>query len=154
MQKYYIPEINLRDIKNKTNLINNLEKTFNKTSNKNSIIIASNGYYKYNKEKLLKYKLIEKESEIVTNFLEKYSLIGINQYEKKIGEVFSVPFESNHIILEKIKFNLGTSKHYLVIEKKNDRIVDLYFLSTKKIDENCKFFNKDVSSFIEMLMCK
>ena len=153
MQKYYIPEINLRDIRNNTNLFKNLEK-FNKTSGKNSIIIASNGYYKYDKDKLLKYKLIEKESKVVTNFLKKYSLIGINQYEKKVSEVFSVPFESNHIILEKIKFNVGTSNHYLVIEKKNDRIIDLYFLSPKKIDEKCKFFNNDVSSFIEMLMCK
>ena len=153
MQKYYIPEINLRDIRNNTNLFKNLEK-FNKTSSKNSIIIASNGYYKYDKDKLLKYKLIEKESKVVTNFLKKYSLIGINQYEKKVSEVFSVPFESNHITLEKIKFNVGTSNHYLVIEKKNDRIIDLYFLSPKKIDEKCKFFNNDVSSFIEMLMCK
>tara|TARA_B110000444_G_scaffold69812_1_gene65569 strand:- start:155 stop:616 length:462 start_codon:yes stop_codon:yes gene_type:complete len=153
MQKYYIPEINLRDIRNNANLFKNLEK-FNKTSGKNSIIIASNGYYKYDKDKLLKYKLIEKESKVVTNFLKKYSLIGINQYEKKVSEVFSVPFESNHIILEKIKFNVGTSNHYLVIEKKNDRIIDLYFLSPKKIDEKCKFFNNDVSSFIEMLMCK
>ena len=154
MQKYYIPEINLRDIRNNTNILEKLEKKFNKTSDKNSIIISRDGYYKYDKEKLLKYKLIEKDSKIVTNFLKKYSLIGINQYEKKVSEVFSVPFESNHIILEKIKFNVGTSKHYLVIEKKSDRIVDLYFLSTKKIDETCKFFNKDVSSFIEMLMFK
>ena len=154
MQKYYIPEINLRDIRNNNNLFKNLEKKFNKTSNKNSIIISRNGYYKYDKEKLLKYKLIEKESKIVTNFLKKYSLIGINQYEKKVSEVFSIPFESKHIILEKIKFNVGTSNHYLVIERKNNKIVDLYFLSTKKIDENCKFFNKDVSSFIEMLMLK
>lgn len=154
MQKYYIPEINLRDIRNNTNLLKNLENNFNKTSDKNSIILSKNGYYKYDKDKLLKYKLIEKDSKIVTNFLKKYSLIGINQYEKKVSEVFSIPFESNHIILEKIKFNVGTSKHYLVIEKKNDRIVDLYFLSPKKIDEKCKFFNKDVSSFIEMLMFK
>ena len=137
MQKYYIPEINLRDIRNNANLFKNLEK-FNKTSSKNRIIIASNGYYKYDKDKLLKYKLIEKESKVVTNFLKKYSLIGINQYEKKVSEVFSVPFESNHIILEKIK----------------DRIIYLYFLSPKKIDEKCKFFNNDVSSFIEMLMFK
>mgnify|MGYP006098393135 CR=1 FL=1 len=154
MQKYYIPEINLRDIRNNTNLLINLEKKFNKTSNKSSIIISRNGYYKYDKDRLLKYKLIENESNIVTNFLKKYSLIGINQYEKKVSEVFSVPFESNNIILEKIKFNVGTSEHYLVIEKKKDRIIDFYFLSTKKIDETCKFFNKDVSSFVEMLMFK
>ena len=65
-----------------------LEKKFNKNSNKNSIIIASNGYYKYDKDKLIKFKIIEKESNVITNFLDKYSLIGMNYYEKKIGEVF------------------------------------------------------------------
>ena len=49
MQTYYIPEINLRDIRNNTNLFKNLEKKFNKTSNKNSIIISRNGFYKYDK---------------------------------------------------------------------------------------------------------
>ena len=42
----------------------------------------------------------------------------------------------------------------VIYEKIKDRIIDLYFLSPKKIDEKCKFFNNDVSSFIEMLMCK
>ena len=154
MHKYYIPEIHLRDIRNNTHLMEKLEKNFNKTSNKNSIIIASNGYYKYDKDKLIKFKIIEKESNIITNFLDTYSLIGINQYEKKIGEVFNIPYENEHIIIEKIKFNVGNSKHFLIFEKRNNRIIDVYFLSTKKLNEKCKFFTKDVSSFMKMLMCK
>ena len=73
MHKYYIPEINLRDIRNNNNLMEKLENKFNKISNKNSIIIASNGYYKYDKDKLIKYKIIEKESNVITNFLDKYN---------------------------------------------------------------------------------
>ena len=76
MHKYYIPEIHLRDIRNNTHLMEKLEKNFNKTSNKNSIIIASNGYYKYDKDKLIKFKIIEKESNVITNFIDTYSLIG------------------------------------------------------------------------------
>ena len=154
MHKYYIPEIHLRDIRNNTHLMEKLEKNFNKTSNKNSIIIASNGYYKYDKDKLIKFKIIEKESNITTNFLDTYSLIGINQYEKKIGEVFNIPYENEHIIIEKIKFNVGNSKHFLIFEKKNNKIIDVYFLSTKKLNEKCQFFTNDVSSFMKMLMCK
>ena len=154
MHKYYIPEIHLRDIRNNTHLMEKLEKNFNKTSNKNSIIIASNGYYKYDKDKLIKFKIIEKESNIITNFIDTYSLIGINQYEKKIGEVFNIPYENEHIIIEKIKFNVGNSKHFLIFEKRNNKIIDVYFSSTKNLNEKCKFFTKDVSSFVKMLMCK
>ena len=154
MHKYYIPEIHLRDIRNNTHLMEKLEKNFNKTSNKNSIIIASNGYYKYDKDKLIKFKIIEKESNITTNFIDTYSLIGINQYEKKIGEVFNIPYENEHIIIEKIKFNVGNSNHFLIFEKRNNKIIDVYFLSTKKLNEKCQFFTNDVSSFMKMLMCK
>ena len=154
MHKYYIPEINLRDIRNNTHLMEKLEKEFNKNSNKNSIIIASNGYYKYDKDKLIKYKIIEKESNVITNFLDKYNLIGMNYYEKKIGEVFNIPYEHEHIIIEKIKFNVGNSKHFLIFEKRNNKIIDVYFLSTKKLNEKCQFFTNDVSSFMKMLMCK
>ena len=151
MNKFYIPEINLSDIRNKPHIINNLEKTFNKQEFEDNIILASNGYYKYDKDKLIKYKIIEKESFIIENFLKKYNLIGINCYHKKIGEVFSVPFENSFINIKKIKFNVGKSNNYLVFELKKNKIIDIYFLSPKKINENCKFFSKDVSSFMEML---
>jgi hypothetical protein len=154
MHKYYIPEINLRDIRNNTNLLSNLENKYNKSIHKNSIIISTNGYYKYEKDKLIKYKIIEKNSNIKQNFYKNYNLIGLDLVEKKINETFYIPYENNHIILEKIKFNIGSSKHFLVIEKIKNRIIDLYFLSTKNIDEDCQFFIKDVSSFIEMLICK
>ena len=154
MYKYYIPEINLRDIRNNINLLSNLENKYNKNIHKNSIIISTNGYYKYEKDKLIKYKIIEKNSNIKQNFYKNYNLIGLDLIEKKINETFYIPYESNHIILEKIKFNVGSSKHFLVIEKIKNRIIDVYFLSTKNIDEDCQFFIKDVSSFIEMLICK
>ena len=154
MYKYYVPELNMRDIRNNTGLLGKLEKKFNKSITKNKLIISINGYYKYDKDKLIKFKIIEKESNVITNFLDKYSLIGLNYYEKKIGEVFNIPYEHEHIIIEKIKFNVGNSKHFLMFEKKNNKIIDVYFLSTKKLNEKCQFFTNDVSSFMKMLMCK
>ena len=154
MNRYYIPEINLRDIRNKLlsqNILNNLEKKFNKQEFEDNIILSTNGYYTYDKDKLMKYKMIEKESFVIKNFLEKYSLIGINIYHKKIGEVFSIPFENKFITIKKVKFNIGQSKNYLVFEFKNNKIIDFYFLSPKKINESCKFFSNDISSFMEML---
>ena len=55
MQKYYIPEINLRDLRNKDDLIQKMKDKFNSTINKNSIIISTDGYYKYEKDKLIKF---------------------------------------------------------------------------------------------------
>ena len=151
MQKYYIPEINLRDLRNNNGLIQKLKDKFNYTTNKNSIIISTDGYYKYEKDKLFKYKIIEKET-TVKKFTEKYTIIGINSFHKKIGEVFSLPYENSHLIIEKITFNIGTSSNYLVFELINNKIRDMYFLSRKKIDEANKFFTNDVSSFVEMLI--
>ena len=151
MQKYYIPEINLRDLRNNSNLLEKLKDKFNISSNKNSIIISTDGYYKYENDKLFKYKIIEKET-IIKKILDKYTLIGINSFHKKIGEVYSIPYENSHIIIEKITFNIGTSSNYLVFELINNKIRDMYFLSRKKIDEDNKFFTNDVSSFVEMLI--
>ncbi len=128
MHKYYIPEINLRDIRNNINLLSNLENKYNKSIHKNSIIISTNGYYKYEKDKLIKYKIIEKNSNIKQNFYKNYNLIGLDLVEKKINETFYIPYENNHIILEKIKFNIESSKHFLVNEKIKNRNIDLYFL--------------------------
>tara|TARA_B100001093_G_scaffold520378_1_gene615259 strand:+ start:8141 stop:8596 length:456 start_codon:yes stop_codon:yes gene_type:complete len=151
MQKYYIPEINLRDLRNNSNLLEKMKDKFNTSLNKNSIIISTDGYYKYEKDKLFKYKIIEKET-IIKKFLDKYTLIGINTFHKKIGEVYNIPYENSHIIVEKITFNIGTSSNYLVFELINSKIRDMYFLSRKKIDEDDKFFTNDVSSFVEMLI--
>jgi hypothetical protein len=152
MNKFYIPEINLRDIRNNMiDILTRFEKNYNKSISRYNIIISNNGFYKYDKDKLIKYKVIEKESKITECFLKNYTLIELNYFEKKIGEVFQIPYETDNIIIEKIKFNIGESKNYIVFEKRNNRLIDLYFLSNKKIDEKCKFFIKDVSSFIEML---
>ena len=151
MNKFYIPEISLRDIRNTTDILSKFENKYNKSINKYSIILSNNGYYKYDKDKLIKYKFVEKESKITEKFFKNYTLIEINCYEKKIGEIFQIPYENSNIIIEKIKFNIGNSKNYIVFEKIKNRIIDVYFLSNKKINEKCKFFTEDVSSFIEML---
>ena len=152
MMKYYIPEINLRDIRNKNNIIQKFENIYNKEIINEKLILSIDGFYKFENDNLIKYKLVEKNYNYVTNFIENYSLISMNYYEKKIGEMFSIPNESISINIEKIKFNIGKSDNYIVFEKKNNKIIDIYFLSKKKIDEHNIFFNNDVSSFINLLM--
>jgi len=152
MMKYYIPEINLRDVRNKNNIIEKFENIYNKEIIIEKLILSIDGFYKIENDNLIKYKLVEKNYNYVTNFIENYSLIGMNYYEKNLGEMFSIPSENISINIEKIKFNIGKSENYIVFEKKNNKIIDIYFLSKKKIDEHNVFFNNDVSSFINLLM--
>ena len=152
MMKYYIPEINLRDVRNKSNIIEKFENICNKEIIVEKLILSTDGFYKIENDDLIKYKLVEKNYNYQSNFIDNYSLIGTNYYEKKIGEMFSIPSESKSINIEKIKFNVGKSENYIVFEKRDNKIIDIYFLFKKKINENNIFFNNDVSLFIELLM--
>ena len=163
MNKYYIPEINLKRIRNHPEILDKLYKVYDNTKENKQIIISTDGYYQIQKDKLIKYKIINKESSIKENFINKMTLIGSNLYYKKIGEEYSIPYEQSLINLEILKFypkNLElkktrNSEHptYLIIEKekKKNKIIDLYFLSKKHIQEDDYFFSKDMSSFIETL---
>ena len=152
MMKYYIPEINLRDVRNKNNIIEKFENICNKEIIVEKLILSTDGFYKIENDSLIKYKLVEKNYNYQSNFIDNYSLIGMNYYEKKMGEMFSIPSESKSINIEKLKFNVGKSENYIVFEKRDNKIIDIYFLSKKKINENNIFFNNDVSLFIELLM--
>ena len=151
MFKYYIPELNLRDIRNK-NIIDKFENKFNKEIINNKIILSIDGFYKLEDNSLIQYKFIEKQHNHITNYIDNYTLIGMDCYEKKIQECFSLPYENIAIEITKIKFNIGDSQNYTVFEKKNDKIIDVYFLSKKKIHEDDIFFKKDISLFVNLLM--
>ena len=152
MIKYYIPEINLRDIRNKNNIIEKFENMFNKKEIEEKRFISNDGFYKLENDSLIKYKLIEKNYIYYENFLPNFSLIGLDIYNKKIGETFSIPNETNVINFKEIKFNVGNSLNFIVFEIYKNKIIDIYFLSNKKLDEESIFFKNDVSLFIEMLM--
>lgn len=164
MNKYYIPEIDLKRIRNHPEILDQLHKVYNTSKENKQIIISTDGYYHIQEDKLTKHKIINKESSIKENFINKMTLIGMNFYYKKIGEAYHVPYEHSVVNLEISKFfskNLPTKAikdsnsniTYLVIEKNKDKnkIIDLYFLSKKNILEDDYFFSKDMSSFIETL---
>ena len=153
--KYYIPELNLRDIRNNINLFENLSTKFNIQEYTENLILSVDGYYKCLEDSITKYKIIEKESNIIKNFIDNYTLIGIDSYHKKIEEIFNIPSEHTAITITTLKFNIENGKNFLVIKKnKNNRIIDIYFESKKKLHDNNIFFKNDVSLFIKMLICK
>ena len=70
MNKYYIPEISLRDIRNKNNIFDKLDNLYNKNIYTNNMLLSVNGLYKYDKNKLFKYKIIEKDTYIRSNIFK------------------------------------------------------------------------------------
>ena len=162
MNKYYIPEIDIKTIRNHPEILAKLYKVYDNSQENKQIIISTDGYYQIKKDNLIKYKIINKGSFIKENFIDKLTLIGMNLYYKEIGEEYSIPYEQANINLEIVKFypkKLDTSSvssnhtTYLVIEKNKNKnkIIDLYFLSKKHIQEDDYFFSKDMSLFIETL---
>ena len=95
MNKYYIPEISLRDIRNKNNIFDKLDKLYNKNTYTNNMLLSVNGLYKYDKNKLFKYKIIEKDTYIRSNFLNKYTLLGINTYHKNLMDFSLLHLKQN-----------------------------------------------------------
>lgn len=153
--KYYIPELNLRDIRNNINLIENLSTKFTIQEYTENIVLSVDGYYKCLEDSVIKYKIIEKDSKIIKNFIDNYSLIGIDTYDKKIGEIFNIPSEHSMVIIKTLKFSIENGKNFLIIKKNNNnKIIDIYFESDKKLHDNDIFFKNDVSLFIKMLICK
>ena len=69
MMKYYIPEINLRDVRNKNNIIEKFENIYNKEIIIEKLILSIDGFYKIENDNLIKYKLVEKNYNYVTNFI-------------------------------------------------------------------------------------
>lgn len=151
MNSYYVPEIDLRIIRNNPEIVDKLRKKFKHESKKETIIIATDGFYKIDKESLHKYKIIHKESTIKENFYKHFTLVGCDVYHKKYDDIYQVPFEHDTVEIETEKFYIPDSKNVLVMERKKNRLFDLYFISTKKVDENCPFFLKDVSLFLDHL---
>jgi len=152
MNKYYIPELNFNEIKKKNNLCNDLKNKYHMTSSNINILLTINGFYKFENNKLIKYKIINKNTTIKENFIDNFTLIGSNYYHKKIEEVYYIPYEHAYIKINQLKFSVGEKgQHFLIIEKIHNKINDIYFLSTKKINEKDIFFLNDISSFIKTL---
>ena len=152
MNKFYIPEIYLSEVRNIPNLIDNLnEKYFSKKTTQKQIL-TTNRLYKIIDDDIIQFKLVSKNSNIIQNFYKNLTLIEENIYEKKIGLVTYIPYENETIEITKIKYSIQErSEHFLVLELINNRIKDLYFISSKNIGEENLFFKNDLCSFIDSL---
>lgn len=150
MSKCYIPEISIRTIRNEENM-NILKNNYEYTVDTKNIICTNDGFYEVNDKNITKYVKVDKEGLIFENFIENYTLLVNNSYDKKIGIVDFIPFESDEICLSIFTFNLPESDNKLILEMINKRVTDFYFKTKEKITQRNIFLNNDVSLILKTL---
>ena len=114
------------------------------------IILANDGYYKYIKNELYKYKIsnLNINDDIIIQLNKKIKIIGTNHYWKKSDKVYKIPFSHKCINKKIYKFKI-TDNITLITEKIENKINDLYFISNIPHDDY--FFKQQVISFLSGL---
>lgn len=150
MSKCYIPELSIRTIRKEEN-INKLKDTFSYNETIKQIICTIDGFYEITDKSLIKYKTILFNDLIFENFVDNYTLLVSNSYDKKIEQVEFIPFESEQITISYLIFDIPESNNKLVFKYINKRITDFYFQTKEKIIQNNIFLNNDVSLILKTL---
>lgn len=150
MSKCYIPEISIRTIRRDEN-INILNTKFNSNKEVKKIICTTDGYYEINDKSIIKYVTFDKEELIFEKFVDNYTLLVNNSYNKKVGNVDFIPFESEEVELSTFLFDIPESNNKFVLEYINNRVSDFYFQTKNKIIQNNIFLNNDVSLILKTL---
>ena len=150
MSRCYIPEISIRTIRKPDN-INKLKNSLEYDVVSKKIICSIDGFYEIKDNKIIKFINIDNEGIIFENFVEKYTLIACNSYEKKIGSVEFIPFESKELDFYIESFTIPESNNKFILEYTNNRVSDFYFKTKEKIIQNNIFLNNDVSLILKTL---
>ena len=150
MSKCYIPEISIRTIRKPDNIIT-LKSLFDYQVINKKIICSIDGFYEIKDNEIIKFINIDNEGIIFENFIENYTLIVCNSYEKKVGLVEFIPFECNELDFHIECFDIPESNNKFILEYKNDRVTDFYFKTKEKITQENIFLNNDVSLILKTL---
>ena len=150
MSKCYIPELSIKTIRKEEN-VNKLKDTFSYNEVIKHIVCTIDGFYEINDKSLIKYKSVLSNDLIFQNFVDNYTLLVSNSYEKKLGQVEFIPFESEQITISYLIFDIPESNNKLIFKCINNRIIDFYFKTKEKITQNNIFINNDVSLILKTL---
>ena len=138
--KYYIKELDEFNIKK---LILEKENTIYKILTGDCLIKEHNG-------KLYKYEIHDNNADIrVDNFIKNYTLLGTDFYEKKLDQIFHIPFDHHLLNIKQYVYSLKGGTKFMV-EYQDGKMIDFYFKSS----EHCTNFSlkEDIYSFLSILM--
>ena len=105
MSKCFIPEISIRTIRSDENM-SKLKNNFEYEENTKNIICTCDGFYEISDNSIVKYVTIQKDTKIFENFIDKYTLLVDSSYDKKIGFVDFIPYESQEMVISMLIFNM------------------------------------------------
>ena len=116
--------------------------------NKESILLAQDGLYKYINGELFKFKVKDNNNDTIINIDTNNNIFASNYSWKKYDISFTIPFIFKKLNLETYDFNIEKDIT-LRLEKINNNISDYYFISKYKHDN---FFLKDgIISFLSVI---
>ena len=137
--RYYLRDANIKIIKHK--LI-----PYRKEIKKEKWILSNEGFYKYFKGDLWKFKIKFNDNPIIKNDI----LISSNFHWNKNNKSYNIPILHEIVDVEIIKYKLHPkSSTVFIIEQLNDKINDYYFISNKNIDDYS--LKEDINSFLLIL---
>tara|TARA_Y100000389_G_C17343500_1_gene454617 strand:- start:203 stop:670 length:468 start_codon:yes stop_codon:yes gene_type:complete len=142
LMKIYIPDIKIN------NLDLSIIKQYLYKTNKNSFIYSHEGIFKIKNNKIYLQNIQSKPA--IYNKIDNIDCIIDNSVISYNDEHWQIPF--NHIYREEIYDIYHLRKNAivdLVIEKFNENISDIYFLT--KDDINILNINKDILTFLSLL---
>jgi hypothetical protein len=145
MKQYYIKEIDLNNIH-----INKIHLPYKKYTQK--IILTNYGYFLFKNNNLIKKKIIPNDSYKIDNFINNYTLC-YNDIKHQVFK-FSDHINNENKMIEKTIYEFKqheTSKTKLIIERINNNINDLYFISSFSTDD--LFLKEDIKILVQLLKC-
>ena len=150
MNRYYIPEIELKKIRNNIHVLDGLDNKFEKKIVTDTVILTTDGYYKLEKDNYIKYKIVQNDH--FETMYNKITIIGVNITHKKYKEQYHIPIENEQIKITRHFYSIENNKNtVMVLEFYKNKLADLYFLSNKKLRENNLFFLQDISLFAQTI---
>jgi hypothetical protein len=147
MYQYFLKEINIKKI-NLNKILNNEILSINKTTL--NLYLTNFGFHICEKNKIYKCKINPKNSKIINNFINKFTLY-LNTITINKIEMSNIPYIHEPIQIEKIEIKINEkSNNSLIVELYKNHIHDLYFLSNENYDNLS--IQEDISLFVKMLM--
>jgi len=112
-------------------------------------IFGQNGFYKYENERLIKYKM-EPSTHHDTDILHDIPIFACNYNIQKWGEVSQIPDVHSFIVIKKKIYKTHEkSETAFIIEYEEKDIHDFYFQSPKQLDN--MYLRKEIISFLWLL---
>ena len=112
------------------------------------IIVSNDGLYKIYNNNIYKYKLVTTNSEIVSEFIGKYTLL-VNQIIWKKEITYKIPFIQQGIQnITFVEYNIHP-KIKFIIEKMDNEIIDFYFQSNISYQDH--IIKNELTTFLSLL---